>query len=54
MSLAFSNLNQKTPDLLAAEKYAEQALALVPYWHYVRDVLMPQIREARNKNVIEK
>src|SRR5262249_47870115 len=32
MSLAFSNLHERTPDLAAAEKYAQQALALVPYW----------------------
>ena len=49
MSLAFSTLNQKTPDLPAAEQYAQQALALVPYWHYVRDVLMPQIEDAKSK-----
>ncbi len=49
MSLAFSNLNKTTPDLAAAERYAQQALALVPYWHYVRDLLLPQIRDAKNK-----
>jgi len=46
MSLAFSTLNKKTPDLAAAERYAQQALALVPNWHYVRDLLEPQIRKA--------
>jgi hypothetical protein len=49
MSLAWSNLNRTTPDLKAAEQYAHSALELVPYWHYVRDILMPQIREARRK-----
>src|SRR5215471_7582997 len=48
MSLAFANLNKKQPDLAAAERYAQQALSLVPYWHYVRDLLLPQIRNARN------
>lgn len=43
MNLAWSNLNRQTPDLDAAERYARSALALVPYWHYVRDILLPQI-----------
>jgi hypothetical protein len=49
MSLAWSNLNSATPDLRAAEQNAQSALALVPYWHYVRDILMQQIREAKAK-----
>jgi hypothetical protein len=49
MSLAWSKLNQAKPDVNAAEHDAQSALALVPYWHYVRDILMPQIREARKK-----
>jgi hypothetical protein len=49
MSLSWSNLNRTTPDLKAAEQYAQAALKLVPYWHYVRDVLMPQIRTAQAK-----
>jgi predicted methyltransferase len=49
MSLAWSNLNRTTPDLNAAEKDAQSALELVPYWHYVRDILMPQIRAAQAK-----
>jgi tetratricopeptide (TPR) repeat protein len=47
MNLAWANLHQTTPDLKAAEEYAELALELVPYWHYVRDILMPQIRNAK-------
>jgi hypothetical protein len=47
MSLAWSNLNRTTPDLNAAEHDAQAALKLVPYWHYVRDILMPQIRAAQ-------
>jgi hypothetical protein len=46
MSLAFASLHQSHPDVPAARRYAERALQLVPYWHYVRDVLMPQIRAA--------
>jgi tetratricopeptide (TPR) repeat protein len=44
MSLAWSQLNRASPDRRAAEEYAKQALALVPHWHYVRDILLPQIR----------
>lgn len=49
MNLAWSNLNRTTPDLNAAEKYAQSALALVPNWHYVREVLIQQIRDAKAK-----
>jgi hypothetical protein len=49
MSLAWSNLNRATPDLNAAENYSKTALQLVPYWHYVRDILMQQIRDAKSK-----
>jgi ketosteroid isomerase-like protein len=49
MSLAWSNLNRTTPDLNAAEQDAQAALEIVPYWHYVRDILMPQIRAAQAK-----
>ena len=48
MNLAWSNLHRKTPDLSAAQTYAQSALSLVPYWHYVRDILMPQIQNAIN------
>jgi hypothetical protein len=46
MNLAWSNLHRNTPDLSAARTYAQSALNLVPYWHYVRDILMPQIQKA--------
>ena len=49
MSLAWSKLNQTTPEISAAERNADSALGLVPYWHYVRDILLPQIREAKRK-----
>jgi tetratricopeptide (TPR) repeat protein len=49
MNLAWSNLNRATPDLDAAEQNARAALALVPYWHYVRDILVPQIQAAKAK-----
>jgi hypothetical protein len=49
MNLAWSNLNRTTPDFNAAEQYAQAALKLVPYWHYVRDILLPQIRAAQAK-----
>jgi hypothetical protein len=49
VNLAWSNLNRTTPDLKAAEQYARSALELVPYWHYLRDILIPQIQEAKKK-----
>jgi hypothetical protein len=49
MNLAWSNLNRKQPDLVAAEQNAKAALAIVPNWHYVRDMLMPQIRKAQTR-----
>jgi hypothetical protein len=49
MNRAWSNLHRSTPDLKAARKDADAALALVPYWHYVRDILLPQIEEAETK-----
>ena len=52
MSLAWSKLNQTTPEVNAAEQDAESALKLVPYWHYVRDILLPQIREAQRKTIL--
>ena len=49
MNRAWSNLNRTTPDLKAAESDAQAALKLVPYWHYVRDILVPQIQAAQAK-----
>jgi len=49
MSLAFANLHQAHPDVATARQYAERALAEVPYWHYVRDVLMRDIRRAQRR-----
>ena len=46
-NLAWANLNKDTPDLDAAEANAKAALAIVPYWHYARDILMQNIRNAR-------
>ena len=47
MSLAWTSLNQVKPDVAAAEKYATEALALVPHWHYMKNILMPQIKKAK-------
>lgn len=49
MNLAYSNLNKNTPDVTLAERQARAALEIVPYWHYVRDILLPQILAARAK-----
>jgi hypothetical protein len=48
MSLAFAQIMKSTPDWNAATDYARAALKLQPQWHYVRDILMPQI-EAKKK-----
>jgi hypothetical protein len=47
MNLAWANLHKNSPDLDAAERDARSALALVPYWRYVRDTLLPQILHAK-------
>ena len=49
MSLAYSNLNKNTPDVNLAERQARSALEIVPYWHYTRDILLPQILAAKAK-----
>ena len=43
MSLAFGHLSKNPPDTNEAERNARDALAIVPDWHYVRDILLPQI-----------
>jgi hypothetical protein len=49
MVLAYCYLNGNHPDLDAAERHARSALEIVPYWHYVRDILLPQILAAKAK-----
>jgi hypothetical protein len=49
MNRAWSNLHRTVPDLKAAQTDAAAALTLVPYWHYVRDILIPQIQDAQSK-----
>ena len=51
MSLAWANLNLAVPDVASAEVYAHQALVMISYWHYVRDILLPQIHAAKAKNI---
>ena len=51
MNLAWANMHKAQPDLGASEKYARSALEIVPYWHYVRDILLPQIQQAKEKAV---
>jgi hypothetical protein len=50
MNLAWANLHRTAPDLDAADRYAHSALQIVPYWHYVRDILIPQINDAKAKS----
>jgi hypothetical protein len=47
MSLGWAYLKKREPDVAQAELHARKALALVPTWHYVRDILVPQIEAAR-------
>jgi tetratricopeptide (TPR) repeat protein len=49
MNLAYCYLNAHQPDVNAAERNARAALEIVPYWHYVRDMLLPQILAAKAK-----
>ena len=43
MNLGFMYSHNAAPDRAAALAYAQGALTAVPEWHYVRDVLLPQI-----------
>jgi hypothetical protein len=49
MSLAYCYLNMNAADPNVAEHYACNTLEVVPYWHYVRDILLPQIVAAKAK-----
>ncbi len=44
MNLAYMYAHAATPDRTAALAYAEGAVTAVPEWHYVRDILLPQIQ----------
>ena len=43
MNLAYLHSRSKSPDRSAALAYAEGAVTAVPEWHFVRDILIPQI-----------
>lgn len=47
MSLAYTYLQKNPPDVKGAERHAREALALVPDWHYLKDILLPQIVTAK-------
>ena len=49
MSLAYIEFSKTPPNLEAAERTTRAALEIVPYWHYVRDILLPQILAAKTK-----
>ena len=49
MSLAGSSFYRSAPNRVASEQYARAALALVPYWRYVKDILLPAIETAKAK-----
>ncbi|MBI5835762.1 MAG: hypothetical protein HZB25_00830 [Candidatus Eisenbacteria bacterium] len=46
VNLAYSYLNRPSPDLALARKYVDEAIRLVPGWHYARDILRPQVEAA--------
>jgi len=48
MNLAWSFLHLPEPKPLEAEKYAKMALKAVPNWHYLKDILLPQIIKAKS------
>ena len=48
MSLANAHIMKPTPDVNLATEEARAALELQPQWHFVKDILMPQI-EAKRK-----
>lgn len=47
MNLAFAHLHTSPSAAQRADAYAREALSLVPYWHYLRDILLPQITKAK-------
>jgi hypothetical protein len=49
MSLAYTQFTGNPPDVENAERNVRAALEIVPYWHYARDILLPQIAEAKAK-----
>jgi hypothetical protein len=49
MNVAYTYMTKNPPELDKAERNAREALAIVPYWHYVRDILLPQIAQAKTK-----
>ena len=49
MNLAYTYLQKDPPDVDAAERMGRGALELVPHWHYLRDILLPQIVAAKTK-----
>jgi hypothetical protein len=49
MSLAFAHMIKSAPDLIASATEADAALKLEPRWHYVPDILIPQIEAATKK-----
>ena len=51
MNLAYTQSNKNPPALEKAEANARAALEIVPYWHYVRDILLPKIIADKAKQV---
>ena len=47
MALAGASLRATPPDAAAAERYANEALSLVPYWRTLREGMLPRIARAQ-------
>jgi len=47
MSLAYAYMTKSSTELRTANENAAEALRLVPEWHYVKDILIPQIDAKR-------
>lgn len=45
MNLAYTHLHKTKPDRRRAAEFARAALKLVPDWHYVKAILLPQIEK---------
>lgn len=47
MNRAWSRFNASPRQIAGADADARHALKLVPYWHYVKDILLPMIERAK-------
>jgi len=53
MSIAYADIMKTSPDVDAADVEAREAIRLQPDWHYVKDVLIPQIETKRRSHAFD-